>query len=139
MGIAVTIYSGVQPDPTFDQVPEGITLAKSAGSDAILGVGGGSALDAAKAISAGAVIDDDVSSLEGFQKVVKQPLALYYVPSTSGTAAEVSMVAVISDPESHEKSGVVSPKLICKVAALDPVILQGMPPPILPPPQVPMP
>lgn len=130
LGLGVSVYSGILPDPTFAQVREGIAIAKREGCDAVLAIGGGSVLDAAKAISAGSVISKDVALLNGFMKVKEEPLPFYCVPSTAGTGSEVSMVAVISDPISHEKQGIVSPKLLPRIAALDPVIMQGMPPQI---------
>lgn len=128
LGASVTIYSGIQPDPTFAHVREGIALVRQHQCDAVLAVGGGSAIDAAKGISAGAVINEDVMTLAGFMKIKTPGLPFYVVPTTAGTGAEVSLAAVISDPDTHKKSGLVSPLLIPRVAALDPVVMQGMPP-----------
>jgi alcohol dehydrogenase class IV len=129
-GMQVAVYDGVLPDPTYTQVEEGVALGRSIGADAVLAVGGGSPIDAAKVIAAGLTNPVPVTKLTGIKKVKKPSLPLYAVPSTAGTGSEVTMAAVISDPDSHEKTPVIDPGTIPLAAALDPEIQKGMPPAI---------
>lgn len=122
------IYDGVQPDPDVLQVEEGIAILKRENCDAVLAVGGGSSMDAAKVIAAGATNARDVKNFVGILKVRKAPLPLYAIPTTAGTGSEVTLVAVISDPVTHEKLKVIDNKLIPVAAALDPTLMTGLPP-----------
>ena len=128
--IQVSIYDGVLPDPTYTQVEEGIALGRSLGADAVLAVGGGSPIDAAKVIAAGLTNHVPVAKLTGIRKVKKPALPLYAVPSTAGTGSEVTVAAVISDPVTHAKTPVIDPGTIPMAAALDPEIQKGLPPSI---------
>jgi alcohol dehydrogenase class IV len=129
-GMQVTVFDGVLPDPTYTQVEEGVALGRSIGADAVLAVGGGSPIDAAKVIAAGLTNPVPIKKLTGIRKVKKPSLPLYVVPSTAGTGSEVTMAAVVSDPESHEKTPVIDPDTIPVAAALDPEVQMGMPPAI---------
>jgi alcohol dehydrogenase class IV len=126
--VDIAYYDGVLPDPTYDQVAEGVVVAKSHGSEAILAIGGGSSIDAAKIIAASATSDEDPRNWVGFGKVKHDVVTLYVVPTTSGTGSEATMGAVISDPVSHEK-GVISGGTLLPIAvALDPDLVVGLPP-----------
>jgi alcohol dehydrogenase class IV len=122
------LFSGVLPDPTFPQVEEGWAKLGGAGCDAILAVGGGSVMDAAKVIAAMATNPGPVQRLEGQMKVKRPPLPLYAIPTTAGTGSEATLAAVISDPDSHAKKFFVDPKLLPLMAALDPTLMTGLPP-----------
>lgn len=130
LGLKITLFSDVEPDPGFSIVRQGVSLGKRQGCDAILAVGGGSVIDVAKVLSAAIGIDADVKTLKGFMKVKAPVIPLYVAPTTSGTGSEVSIGAVITDEVTHKKDGVASPLLCPLVAALDPELMVGMPPSI---------
>jgi alcohol dehydrogenase class IV len=127
-GIELAYYDGVLPDPTYDQVAAGAAVAKAQGTDAILAIGGGSAIDAAKIIAASATSDQSPKDWVGFGKVKHQVLKLYVVPTTSGTGSEATMGAVISDAQTHQKSVISGGTLLPLTTALDPDLMLGLPP-----------
>ena len=129
-GMECSIYSGVEPDPTFAHVQEGLALLKLEGCDAILAVGGGSPMDAAKLIAALATNRVAISKLEGLLKVRRAPMPLYAIPTTAGTGSEATLAAVVSDPETHTKKFFIDPKLLPLMAALDPSLMLKLPPAI---------
>ncbi len=129
-GIEVTVYDGVEPNPTFTQVHAGLDLVKTNNCDAILAFGGGSSIDAAKLISLAATNKRTPEQLVGFFKAKKPGLPLFAVPTTAGTGSEVSLAAIISDPTTHEKGIIADPKAVPVAAALDPNIMLGLPPAI---------
>jgi alcohol dehydrogenase class IV len=128
--VEVVWYDGVQPDPTFSQVEEGISLLRRERCDAVLAVGGGSSIDAAKIIAAGASSEQNPRDWIGFGKVKHEVMPLYAIPTTSGTGSEATMGAVISDPVSHEKSILSGAGLLPRAAALDSDLTLGLPPAI---------
>ncbi len=127
-GVAATVYSGVEPDPTFTHVEEGLVKLREAGAQAVVAVGGGSPMDAAKIIATMATNDKPLRKLIGWFRVRKPPMALYAIPTTAGTGSEVTIVAVVSDPITHVKNFIVDPKLIPVMAALDASLMTGLPP-----------
>jgi alcohol dehydrogenase class IV len=127
-GCEWSIYDGVEPDPTSVHVAAGLSQLRRERCEAVLAVGGGSSMDAAKIIAAMATNDKPLEKLEGWFKVRRPPLPLFAVPTTAGTGSEVTVVAVVSDPESHTKKFVVDPKLLPMMAALDPGLMKGLPP-----------
>ena len=129
-GATVEIYDEIRPDPTLAQVKKGIELARRQGSDAILAVGGGSSIDAAKMISVGLTNTKALEKMTGVLKVRQPGVPLYAVPTTAGTGSEVTMAAVMSNPDSGQKQSVIDPKLIPLSAALDPTLMLGLPPAI---------
>ncbi|BFM16152.1 iron-containing alcohol dehydrogenase [Maricurvus nonylphenolicus] len=130
-GVEVTVYDGVEPNPTFSQVHEGLKLAKDNQCDSILTVGGGSPIDTAKIISLSAVPGAKApEKFVGLFKARKAGLPLFAVPTTAGTGSEVSVGAVISDPVTHEKGVIADPKTVPTAAALDPNLMLGLPAPI---------
>ena len=129
-GIDVAVHDGITPDPTYPVLEAGLRAVRDHRSDAILAVGGGSAIDAAKVIAAMAVTGKSPARLVGMLKVTKPMLPLYAIPTTAGTGAEVTVAAVVTDPVAHTKSAVIDPKLVPLAAALDPELMRGMPKPI---------
>jgi len=127
-GIELEFYDGVLPDPTYDQVAEGAAVARSHGSEAVLAVGGGSAMDAAKIIAAAATSTTPPQEWVGFGKVKHEVLPLYAIPTTSGTGSEATMGAVIKDTATHEKAVISGGTLLPLAAALDPELLLDLPP-----------
>jgi alcohol dehydrogenase len=129
-GVAWCTYDGVEPDPTFDHVSAGLAMLRREQCDAILAVGGGSPMDAAKVIAAAGTNDKPLRKLEGLMKVRRAPVPLYAVPTTAGTGSEVTIAAVVSDPATHSKKFFVDPKLLPLMTALDPALMTGLPPAI---------
>jgi len=129
-GVHIEVYDDILPDPTFDIIESGINAARAHKSDAILAVGGGSSIDAAKLISVGLTNNKTLRQLTGILKVIEPGIPLYAIPTTAGTGSEVTAAAVISDTTSGQKLLVVDPKLVPFSAALDPTLMTGLPAPI---------
>jgi alcohol dehydrogenase len=129
-GVDVAVHDGITPDPTHDVLQRGFEAARSHRSDAILAVGGGSVIDAAKVIDAMLVSGKSPAKLVGMLKVRKPMLPLFAIPTTAGTGSEVTVAAVVTDPVRHEKAAVIDPKLVPTATALDPLLMKGMPKPI---------
>ena len=128
--IEYEIFEGVLPNPTFNAVQAGEQAFTSTGCEALLSLGGGSVLDAAKMI---ALLHKNPLSLNEFEGVGKSKNAAvphFAIPSTAGTGAEITPVAVISDPTTHRKVLITDGKMIPEFIALDPRIMVGMPPAI---------
>ncbi len=94
LGIETFIYDGVEPDPTIDQIEAGLEMLKKHDCEAILAVGGGSPIDAAKVIAARATNDKPIRKMEGLFRVFRATLPLYAVPTTAGTGSEVTVAAL---------------------------------------------
>ncbi len=127
-GVEWCVYDGVEPDPTFAQVQEGVQRLRSEGCDAVLAVGGGSSMDASKLIAAIATNDKPLAKLEGLFKLRKPTVPLYALPTTAGTGSEATMVAVVSDPAAMAKKFFIDPKLFPSMTALDASLMTGLPP-----------
>jgi len=129
-GIEITLYDGVEPNPTVAQAEAGLALYREHSCDAVLAIGGGSPIDAAKAIAAAATNKKPVRKLAGMFKVRAAPAPLFAVPTTAGTGSETTIVSVVSDPATHNKLQIIDPKLVPLMTALDPEVMAGMPPPV---------
>ncbi len=127
-GIEVVIYDGVLPDPTFKLINEGLQLLINSECDAVMAVGGGSSMDAAKIMALAAANNTAPKNLVGFGKAKLSPLPLFAIPTTAGTGSEVTLVAMASDDETHAKKPLVDNKLVPVACALDPSIMVGLPP-----------
>jgi alcohol dehydrogenase class IV len=130
VGLAWSIYSGVEPDPTFAQVEAGHAQLTREGCEVVLAVGGGSSMDAAKVIAAMATNPGPAQKLEGMMKVKRAPMPLFAIPTTAGTGSEVTLAAVVSDTDTHAKKFFADPKLLPLMTALDPSLMTGLPAPI---------
>jgi alcohol dehydrogenase len=131
VGLRWSVYSGVEPDPTFAQVEAGFALLEREGCKAILAVVvGGSSMDASKLIAAMATNPEPLRKLEGMMKIKLAPMPLFAIPTTAGTGSKVTLVAVISDPETHAKKFFTDPKLMPLMTTLDPRLMTGLPAPI---------
>lgn len=128
-GIAYETYDDIKPNPTVTNVQQGVTRYKEMGADSIVAVGGGSVIDTAKAI--GIIIANpefaDVVSLEGVADTKNKSVPLIALPTTSGTAAEVTINYVITDEENKKKMVCVDPRDIPIVAIVDSDLMMGMP------------
>lgn len=127
--IAYDIYSEIKPNPTIQNVQTGVEAFKASGADCIIAIGGGSSMDTAKAI--GIIITNpdfaDVKSLEGVAPTTNKCVPIIAVPTTAGTAAEVTINYVITDVENNRKMVCVDPKDIPVVAIVDPDMMASMP------------
>lgn len=127
--IEYVVFDGVEPDPTYTIVDAGTAVFMEKNCDAVLAVGGGSSIDAAKVIALAAANRTKKSiKLAGVYRSRRFPKPLYAVPTTAGTGSEVTLAAVISHPETHVKMPIVDHRTLPLAAALDPLLMQGMPP-----------
>ncbi|WP_104026086.1 iron-containing alcohol dehydrogenase [Vibrio jasicida] len=126
-GLEVVVFSEVKPDPTYDHVERGLDVYLESGCDAILALGGGSAMDCAKVIAAKVTNKRPIKQLAGLFRVWRTPAPLFVIPTTSGTGSEVTIAAVVSDPVTHLKTPLMDPKLVPLMAALDADLLLGLP------------
>lgn len=128
-GLAYEIYSDIKANPTIQNVQNGVAAFKNAGADYIIAIGGGSSMDTAKAI--GIIINnpefEDVRSLEGVAPTKKPCVPIIAVPTTAGTAAEVTINYVITDVEKKRKFVCVDPHDMPIVAVVDPDMTATMP------------
>lgn len=128
-GLAYEIYSDIKANPTIQNVQNGVAAFKNAGADYIIAIGGGSSMDTAKAI--GIIINnpefEDVRSLEGVAPTKKPCVPIIAVPTTAGTAAEVTINYVITDVEKKRKFVCVDPHDMPIVAIVDPDMTATMP------------
>ena len=128
-GFAYEIFSDVKANPTIENVQNGVEAFKASGADCIVTIGGGSAMDTAKAI--GIIIENpefaDVRSLEGVAPTKKHAVFTIAVPTTAGTAAEVTINYVITDVEKKRKFVCVDVNDIPEIAVVDPDMTASMP------------
>ncbi|WP_348672620.1 iron-containing alcohol dehydrogenase, partial [uncultured Abyssibacter sp.] len=127
-GVTVTVFDGVEPDPSVALIEKGVEQLKRDSADAILAIGGGSSIDAAKIIAARATNNKPIRKMEGLFRVFRRPLPLHAIPTTAGTGSEVTIAAVVSDPERHKKMSVIDLKLTPVSACLDGKLMAGLPP-----------
>ena len=127
--IAYSVYSNIKPNPTIENVKTGVSEFKASGADCIVAIGGGSSIDTAKAI--GIVIANpefaDIRSLEGVAPTKNKCVPIIAVPTTAGTAAEVTINYVITDAEKNRKMVCVDVHDIPVVAVVDPDMMSTMP------------
>lgn len=128
-GLAYEVYDNIKPNPTIENVQSGVAAFKKSGADYLIAIGGGSSMDTAKAI--GIIINNpefaDVRSLEGVAPTKKPAVPIIAVPTTAGTAAEVTINYVITDVEKNRKMVCVDPHDIPVVAVVDPEMMASMP------------
>ncbi|MGM8898307.1 MULTISPECIES: iron-containing alcohol dehydrogenase [unclassified Psychrobacter] len=125
--ISYHVYDGITPDPTFEVVEEGLQKSIDTKCDAIIAIGGGSVIDAAKMIAMSQGNNCKPQQLIGLFKAKKPSMPLYCVPTTAGTGSEATLGAVVSDDKTHQKALSIDPKMVPLAAAIDPTIMQGMP------------
>ncbi len=127
-GAQYVVFDEITPDAPIPLVERGIAFYKEHGCDAIVAFGGGSSMDASKAIAVSISNPKPLRQLAGYLKGLRAPVKIYAVPTTAGTGSEVTVAAVISDPEKHTKLVIVDPRMVPKMAALDPSLMIGLPP-----------
>lgn len=128
-GLDYELFSEIQPNPTIENVQEGVRRFKGSGADYIIAIGGGSSIDTAKAV--GIIINNpgfaDVRSLEGAAETKNKSVPVFAVPTTAGTAAEVTINYVVTDAQNKRKMVCVDPHDIPVVAFVDPDMMASMP------------
>ena len=128
-GIAYTVYSDIKPNPTIQNVQNGVAAYKESGADCMITIGGGSSMDTGKGI--GIIINNpeyaDVRSLEGVAPTKKRTVFTIAVPTTGGTGAESTINYVITDVEKKRKFVCVDPNDIPDIAVVDPDMMSTMP------------
>ena len=128
-GLAYELYSDIKPNPTIENVQHGVQAFKNSGADYLIAIGGGSSMDTSKAI--GIIIAnpefEDVRSLEGTAPTKKPCVPIIAVPTTAGTAAEVTINYVITDVERKRKFVCVDPHDMPIIAVIDPEMMSSMP------------
>ncbi len=127
--IPYEIYSDIKPNPTIRNVLDGVAAFKASGADCMVALGGGSSIDTAKAV--GIIVNNpefaDVRSLEGVAPTTHKAVPTFAVPTTAGTAAEVTINYVITDEENHKKMVCVDPNDIPMCAIIDCELMMSMP------------
>ncbi len=128
-GLEYELYSNIKPNPTIENVQTGVAAFKKSGADYLIAIGGGSSMDTSKAI--GIIITnpdfEDVRSLEGVAPTKNKSVPILAVPTTAGTAAEVTINYVITDVDKNRKMVCVDPKDIPVIAFVDPEMMSTMP------------
>jgi alcohol dehydrogenase len=126
--VQVSVFDGVQPNPTVSNVEAGLDVLKTAGADCIISLGGGSPHDCAKVIAVLATNGGSVMDYRGADKVKKTPLALVSINTTAGTASELTRFAVITEETRHLKMSIVDRQIAPLISVNDPELMLGMPP-----------
>ena len=128
-GIEYTVFSDVKPNPTVKNVKDGLEVCRNFGADVIVAVGGGSSIDTAKGISVVMTNPDreDIVSLNGLSNTINKGMPLIALPTTHGTAAEVTINYVITDEEREVKMVCVDPHDIPLVAIVDTELMSTLP------------
>ena len=129
-GIGTAVFDGVQPDPTVQNVRHGLALYRSSGAEAVVAIGGGSPLDAGKAISILTTNPEPLADYMGYHRIPKAGAPLLAIPTTAGTGSEVTKVAVITDTERDVKMMILDQHLLPVVALVDYELTLSMPAPL---------
>lgn len=127
-GLTVTIFDGVDENPTTEHVAAGVEVAREHSIDFLLGLGGGSSMDCAKGVNFIVSNGGQMADYWGVGKASKPMLPMIAVPTTAGTGSEAQSFALISDPATHRKMACGDVKAACRVAILDPDLTLTQPP-----------
>jgi alcohol dehydrogenase class IV len=127
-GIETALFDDVEQSSSIESVDRGAEIVRTQGFDTIIAIGGGSAIDTAKAMGAVAANGGSCRDYAGVNKVKLPALPVIALPTTSGTSAEVTDVAVIADRAKHARIGMRSPFVVPAVAVVDPLLTLSMPP-----------
>jgi alcohol dehydrogenase class IV len=129
-GADYVVFDRITPDAPIPLIEDCIAFYKDNGCDAIVAFGGGSSMDAAKVTAVAVNNPKPLRQLAGYFKGLHNPVTIYAVPTTAGTGSEVTVAAVISDPEKQQKLVVMDLRVVPRMAALDPALMTGLPPAI---------
>ena len=125
--LTVSLFDKVQPNPTTDDVDQGLSIARAANVDLIVGLGGGSSMDCAKGINFLLTNGGRMEDYWGANKANRPMLPMIAVPTTSGTGSEAQSYALIANAKTHMKMACGDPKAACRIAVLDPELTTSMP------------
>ncbi len=128
--INYAIFNGVVPDPDFSVISKGIEACKRHNFDAVIAIGGGSSIDAAKVINTCALNNTRPRKTVGLFKIRRKGAYFVAIPTTAGTGSETTIVSVVTDEIDHQKKQVISMKIVPDLAVLDPRLMIGLPPAI---------
>ncbi|WP_424987885.1 iron-containing alcohol dehydrogenase [Microbulbifer sp. S227A] len=129
IGIGCSVFDGVQPNPTIENIEAGVAAYQHNRCDGIIAFGGGSPMDCAKMIGARASNPrKPVMKMRGAFKIARALPPLFAIPTTAGTGSECTIAAVVSNPQAQEKFAVTSLKIVPRYAVLDPELMLGLPP-----------
>jgi len=126
--IAVMIFDAIEPDPRLQIAGLAAEQLRATGSELVIGIGGGSAIDIAKVAAILVTNEGPIGTFFGIDLVPHPGLPLIVIPTTAGTGSEVTPIAILSDEKEKLKKGIVSPYLFPTVALLDPELTVGLPP-----------
>jgi len=127
-GIESVIYDKVQPNPTFENVEDGLALYQKSNCDGVVAFGGGSPMDCGKIIAAKVTNHKSIPKMRGLFKLTHKLPPFFAIPTTSGTGSEATICGVITDVKNHEKFAINDPKLVPLATVLDPDLTLGLPP-----------
>ncbi len=127
-GTKHAVFADVTADAPIPLIERGIAFYRKERCDAIVAFGGGSPMDAAKTIAACVANKKSPRKMVGYFKGLHAPVPVYAVPTTAGTGSEVTVAAVVSDPDTHKKLVIADTRLVPAMAALDPELMTGLPP-----------
>jgi alcohol dehydrogenase class IV len=127
-GTPFVVFDAITADAPIPQIEQGVELYRREGCDGVVAFGGGSVMDAAKVIALAAANHKQPSELAGYFRGLRAPAPIYAVPTTAGTGSEVTVAAVISDPNQGKKYMVLDTRIVPEMAALDPTLMLGLPP-----------
>ena len=125
--IQFTIFDGVQPNPTFENIEDGLQIYHQNNCGGIVAFGGGSSMDCAKIIGARATNKISIEKMRGIFKLTKKLPPFFAIPTTAGTGSEATIAAVITNSANHEKFAINDPKLVPIATVLDPELTLGLP------------
>lgn len=126
--IGTIVFDGIEPNPTIKSVDQAVKENSAASCDGVIAIGGGSPIDAAKCVASLVNNPGSASEYLGVNTIKKDGIPCICVPTTAGTAAEITDVAVLSDPDKKLKMGIRSPQIAPTIALLDPVLTLTLPP-----------
>ena len=127
-GIETHVWAGVDDEPSIAMFHQALQAAKDVGAEAVIGLGGGSAMDVAKLVAAMIDSDQDVREVFGIGNLAGRSAVMACLPTTSGTGSEVSPNSILLDEQEDLKKGVVSPFLVADAACVDPALTLTVPP-----------
>jgi len=130
-GVERVVFDRVEPNPLTTTAYTGAALAREAGCDTVIGLGGGSAMDAAKAIAFSTLNPGDISEYIFGQKQSDKALPILLIPTTCGTGSEGNGFAVLTNPENGDKKSLRCNAIIAKASLIDPELMMTMPKPVL--------
>jgi alcohol dehydrogenase len=126
-GTGHVVFDAITPDAPIPLIEQGIAFYEKHRCDAVVAFGGGSPMDAAKTIALAVANRKHPRQLVGYFKGLRAPAPIYAVPTTAGTGSEVTVAAVVSDPETNRKLVIADTRLVPAMAALDPSLMTGLP------------